>query len=215
MNEDNSQSTIMQSLNFLYDKAVNGSFPFMPSVKELAESYLKKGKYKTMQERASSFINWQVAKTSTSGFITGLGGIITLPIAIPADVGIVLLVQMRMIAVIAYMGGYNLKDDQVKTMVYMTLAGMSVGDITKRTLIGIGVKIGEKVLTKLPGKILIDINKQVGFRLFTKFGSKGIINIIKVVPVIGGLIGGAVDGGVTKIIGNMAIKNFIDIDDTK
>ena len=38
-----------------------------------------------------NFISWQVAKCGTSGFLTGLGGLITLPVAIPANIASVLL----------------------------------------------------------------------------------------------------------------------------
>ena len=64
-------------------------------------------------------------------FLTGLGGIITLPIAIPANITSVIYVQMRMVAFIAHMRGFDLKDDQVRTLVYIELTGQAVSDILK------------------------------------------------------------------------------------
>jgi hypothetical protein len=89
MNENDEQSFIMKSLDFIYDKAING-LPGMPSAQKIAEDYLKRDDNKTTKEKAHSLINYQILKTSISGFTTGLGGIITLPIAVPADVSIVL-----------------------------------------------------------------------------------------------------------------------------
>ncbi|MDD6195444.1 MAG: EcsC family protein, partial [[Clostridium] aminophilum] len=43
----------------------------------------------------------------------------------------------------------------------------------------------------------------------TKFGEKGIINIAKLVPVVGGVIGGGFDLVETKVIANRAYKMFI------
>jgi hypothetical protein len=116
---------------------------------------------------------------------------------------------MRMIAAIAYMGGYDIKDDQVRSLIYATLAGFSIGDVLKRVGIKFVLKTGESLVSKIPGKIFIEINKKVGYKLLTKFGSKGIINIIKIVPVAGGVLGGGLDGLATKYIGKLSIKNFI------
>lgn len=74
----------------------------------------------------------QILKCTTSGFLTGFGGIITLPITIPTNIGSVLYVQMRMIACTAYLAGYDLKSDQVQTFVYACLAGVSVNQLIKK-----------------------------------------------------------------------------------
>ena len=77
---------------------------------------------------------------------------------------------MRMIACAAYIGGYNLNDDEVQTFVYACLAGVSVNEIVKK----FGVQLGEKLVLqgvkKIPGKVLTKINQRIGFRLITKFG---------------------------------------------
>ena len=56
--------------------------------------------------------------------------------------------------------------------------------------------------------ILIKINQQVGFRLVTKFGQKGLVNVIKMMPLVGGVVGGVFDTGMTLTIGNIAKKVF-------
>lgn len=64
-------------------------------------------------------------------------------------------------------------------------------------------------------KVLTKINKAVGFRLVTKFGSKGLINLGKVVPVLGGVIGGGLDAFTTNIVGNQARNTFLQFEPTK
>ncbi|HEA1012053.1 TPA: EcsC family protein, partial [Escherichia coli] len=54
------------------------------------------------------------------------------------------------------------------------------------------------------------INKRVGFRLLTKFGEKGAINLGKMIPLVGGVIGGTFDGVSTNLVGNIARKTFIE-----
>ena len=186
-------------------KAING-FPGMETAEELAEEYLNKSK--SVDEAIDKFINWQQAKCATSGFLTGLGGIITLPVTIPANISSVIYIQIRMIAAIARMRGYDLKDDQVKTLVYLSLTGQAATDILKQVGIKIGTKMSTVLIKRMPIEIIKQINKTVGFRLVTKFGEKGIINLGKCVPVVGGIIGGTVDAVGTRTIGKTAKKIF-------
>lgn len=115
---------------------------------------------------------------------------------------------MRMIATIAYIRGYDLKDDEVKTMVYMCLTGQSIADAAKSFGINLAVTAGKAQVKKIPGSVLVKINQKVGFRLVTKFGEKGMINLGKAVPAIGGFIGATFDIATTKTIAKIADKNF-------
>lgn len=117
-------------------------------------------------------------------------------------------VQIRMIATIANMRGYDLKDDQVKTFVFVCLTGQAASDILKQAGIKLGTSLAIQVIKKIPGEVIKAINKAVGVKLVTKFGQKGIVNLGKAVPLIGGVIGGAVDGIGTNTIGKTAKKVF-------
>jgi hypothetical protein len=193
-------------LDWAYEKAING-IPGADTAYELAENFMSK--HDSIDKAIDSLIGWQNAKSATSGFITGLGGLITLPVAIPANIASVTYVQIRMVAAIAQMRGYDLKDDQVKTFVYVCLTGQSASDILKQSGIKVGTTVATQAIKKIPGEIIKSINKAVGFRLVTKFGQKGVINLGKAVPLVGGLIGGTVDGVGTNIIGKTAKKVFI------
>ena len=205
-----SQNEIMQLLDKLYDQSIHGIAKVSPPVEKLANNYLEKSNDATTA--AKKFINYQIAKCTTSGFVTGLGGLITLPVAIPANVGSVMYVQMRMIACLAYMGGYDTDSDQVQTLVYACLAGISIDQILKQAGIQFGNKFVMAMVKKIPGEVLTKINRKVGFRFVTKFGTKGIVNIGKAVPVVGGMISGGFDFVETKVIANRAYKMFINGD---
>lgn len=133
----------------------------------------------------------QVAKLATTGFLTGLGGLITLPVSIPADITTGLYVQMRMICAIAYMRGYDIQSDAVKTLVYTSLVGLKIVDLVKQVGLKASEKIALNMLKKLPGHILVKINQKIGFRFLTKFGQKGLVNIWKVIPVVPGIVNAA------------------------
>lgn len=198
---------ILEALDWVYEKSVNG-FGMFDSAQELANDYLKGDG--NIEEKVRSLINWQTSKSFTSGFVTNLGGIITLPVAIPANMSSVLYVQVRMIAAIAIMGGYDVKDDRVKTLVYICLTGSAVHDIIKDIGINLGSKLTKEAIKKISGEALKKINQKVGFKLLTKFGEKGILNLGKAIPVLGGGIGGSLDAYATKIIGKKARISFIN-----
>lgn len=212
MNTSVNAEEIMTLLDKLYEQSVNGITKISPPIDVLANDYLQKST--DIDTAAKNFIKYQIVKCTTSGFVTGLGGLITLPVAIPANIGSVLYVQMRMIACLAYMGGYDISSDQVQTLVYACLAGISIDQFLKNVGIQFGTKFTTSMVKKIPGTVLTKINQKVGFRFVTKFGSKGLINLGKAVPVVGGVISGGFDFAETKIIADRAYKMFIQGDFT-
>ncbi len=198
-------------LDTIYRSALNGVSKVSRSVDEMVADYM--GKAKSPDEAAKALAKWQVMKCGTSGFVTGLGGLITLPVAIPANISSVMYVQMRMIACIAKMGGYDVTSDQVQTMVYMCLTGTTMSDLVKIGLIKTGTKSLEAAIKKIPGAALVKINQKIGFRFITKFGEKDIINLGKMLPLAGGVIGGGVDVASTSIIAKNAIRMFMEGED--
>lgn len=202
------ESKIIDVLNWSYEKAVNG-VPGLDSAYDLAADYMKSNE--SLYNQANSLIRWQNTKAGTSGFLTGLGGIITLPIAIPANVASVMYVQIRMIAALAHMGGHNLNDDRVRSLVFVCLTGNAAKDILKDIGIVVGKKIAQNSIKNISGKTITAINQKVGFRLLTKFGEKGVINLGKAVPLLGGLIGASFDSLTTNTVGNIARDTFITV----
>lgn len=71
-------------LDAIYRSALNGAPKVIRSVDEMVADYM--GKAKSPDEAAKALAKWQVMKCGTSGFVTGLGGLITLPVAIPANI---------------------------------------------------------------------------------------------------------------------------------
>ena len=201
-----SQNIVLKSLDWAYEKAIYG-VKGLDSAAELANNYLKgKG---TLIEQVNSLIKWQNNKAGTSGFITGLGGLLTMTVTLPTNITSVLYIQIRMVAAIAIMGGYDVKDDRVKTLVYSCVAANSTAEVAKTFGLKLGEKLMKEGIKRLSKETIIRINQAVGFRLLTKFGQKGVINMGKSVPFIGGIISATFDIVSTNIIGNIAREIFI------
>lgn len=205
--KDLSQEDVMGLLDTCYTKCLDGIPKVSPSIEDMANDYLTK--YDSTEDACKAMLKNQITKCTTSGFVTGFGGIITMPFTLPANVGNVMYVQMRMIACTAYMAGYDLNSDQTQTFVYACLAGVAVNGFLKKAGISFGVKLATGVIKKIPGKVLTKINQKVGFRFITKFGTKGIVNLGKMVPGVGAVVGGGLDFVETKVIADRAYRWFM------
>lgn len=201
------QGAIMKILDWAYAKALTG-IGGVDSAIELGNDYLSQEG--NIDKKVNSLIKWQVAKAGTSGFITGFGGLATMPLTLPANLASVIYLQIRMIVAIAYMGGHDPNSDRVKSMTYICMLGNGAKEILK----DVGIKAGEKLLNAfikdLSTKTIVYVNQKVGHKLLYKFGEKSASNLGKAIPLAGGIIGGGFDAASTRIVGKVAKKIFID-----
>lgn len=204
---DNEESKALQLANWLTEKAVGGVGP-LSSAEDLALEYLNDSNYEDNDKRVDSLINWETSKNFSTGFVTGLGGFATLPVAIPASLGASWVLQARMAAAIAKIYGHDLNEERVKTLILCVIIGQDIKEVCKQAGIKIGTKLTYVAIRKLPGEVLKRINQAVGFRLLTKAGEKGIINLTKLVPVVGGVVGGTFDAVTCRITAKAAREAF-------
>ena len=131
-------------------------------------------------------------------------------VTLPANIAGVMGIQLRMIGAIAELGGYHENTEEKKTGMYLCLLGSQAGNVLSKTAGQFAVKFTTASLKKLPGEVLKKINKAVGFRLFTKFGKTGVVNLHKMIPVLGGVVGGSVDALSTYSIAKAAKALFLN-----
>ena len=199
-------SKMLQVMDWAFEKS-NGNIPGLGTSAEMAQKYLDK--YGSVNVAIDKLIGWQIAAAGSAGFVTSLGGFSTMAVTLPANIASTMAIQLRMIGAIAELGGYNEDTEEKKTGMYLCLLGSQGGSVLSKTTSQIGVKFATAALKKLPGKVLTKINQRVGFRLLTKFGEKGAINLCKAIPVLGGVIGGAVDSFSTYAIAKAAKAMFL------
>lgn len=195
-----------KALSLSYDKALSG-IAGMKGAEALAAEYMATGG--DLEKQVDMLIRNQVIKCGASGFLTSLGGAITLPVALPANVLSVLYMQLQMIAAIAHMGGYDLQSDRVRTLVIACLCGNQLKEVLKQAGIKVGTTLTAKAIQRLSAVLFNRINRTVTMRLLSRFGTKSAINLGKAIPLVGGLIGGGFDAYSTQIIGNKAKEMFI------
>ena len=195
-------------LEKLYVQSLNGINKVSEPAEELAGDYLKK--HAAADKAAKAFMKNQIAKCTASGFVTGLGGVLTIPVAVPANIASVLYVQLRMVACLAYMGGYDIRSERVKTMMYACLAGVSLNRIIKE----LGAKMNnehvDKLLDKIPESSMPTITEKICSQLALKTGAKvGTGTFSRAIPLLGGIVNGALDYVETKALAERAYEMFI------
>ncbi|WP_338634778.1 EcsC family protein [Spirobacillus cienkowskii] len=202
-----SDNIIMKALEWAYEKAISQSLPGVESAFSLASSYQKTAG--NLEQKIDSLIRWQNAKAVAVGFGSGLGGIIAVPISIPANIAAVLFVQVRMISAIAHMNGYDLQDERVKTMIFACMYGSGVEEVLKSLNLNYDPNFKNIILQKVTKETIVKINNAVKIRMFSRFGTLGPISFGKAVPLLGAFVGGAYDGFCTNAIGTNAKKLFL------
>lgn len=197
---------VSDTIEKCYDWSLTG-LPTSKSCIDLAEYYLKK--YPSKEIAAKQFIKNQLSKCFTSGFALSFGGIFETFITLPANITSVLYIQLRMIATLAMIGGYDPHNEEVETLALLCMFGTGIADACK----GVGIKIGEKtteaLIKKIPVKALYAINRKLGFRFVTKAGETGVVKLVGAIPIVGGAVNGGIDYADTNIIANKAYKMFI------
>ena len=206
-------------LDTLYQQVISGVSQFSPPVKQMAREYLSRRIEPS--DAAKLMIRDQIMKCTSSGALTGLGGLATLPLAIPLNVSTVLYFQMRMVACAACIAGLNLREESVKTMVLACFAGVALEDVVKEDGSGISSeKLGEKagdelilsLVKKLPTSSLKTINQKVAVQFAEQTAKMGVKNAGKLIPGLGAVIGGSFDFVSAKVLGDRAYRWFFEND---
>lgn len=198
-------SVIEAAINRMLAVGVDGLGP-MKSASQIAEEHLARHGDADLAIR--KVIATHTRLVAATGFATGLGGLLVLPVAIPTDILVFYAMSARCAGAVAHLRGFDVDSDEVRSVILLTLLGAGGAAVMAELGVKAGNKAATAALAKLPGKVLIEINKKVGFRLLTKFGEKGVINLVKFVPLAGGVAGGSVNLSTMLIIGKYARINF-------
>ncbi|MEO6144136.1 MAG: EcsC family protein [Dermatophilaceae bacterium] len=160
-------------------------------------------------ERAiGAMVRSHLRLAAAGGFVTSLGGFVTMPIALPANVLGFYLVATRLVAGIAATRGYDLGKPEVRSAVLLALVGADADDLLKKAGYVSTGRLANLAVQRLPGPALMAVNKAVGFRLLSQIGKKSLTRFGKGVPLVGGVVGAGVDTFLLKQIADHACQEF-------
>ncbi|GAB3988663.1 EcsC family protein [Nocardioides marmoraquaticus] len=190
-----------------YDRAVAGVGPLEPASVVGKRAFVE---HDDEAQAVSSLIESHVRLAGAQGFVTNLGGLATMPVAVPANIGGLAMIQCRMVAALAHLRGHDLADPRVRNAVLTTLLGEE--------------KVHELVREqRLPGPPMAvatapvhdpDLDRlvanEVAGELMTRVAGKRLAYAVgRRVPVVGGVVGAGTDGYATWQVGRFADRELL------
>lgn len=194
-------------VEMLVDTGLEGRGP-LSSAREVADGALKKAGGDS-EKAIAALARATTVKGSIGGFVTGIGGFVTMPVSLPVNVAEFYLQAVRMVGSIATLRGYDISEPRVRTAILLTLVGSDAGDVLKKAGLATGSsRITSYALKGMPPAALMVVNKAVGFRLMRGVSEKLLSRFGRGIPLAGGLVGGGIDGFMMKKIADQAMKEF-------
>jgi len=165
--------------------------------------------YPADRERAIDKVVSQHRRLAASaGFVTSLGGFVTMAVALPVNLTGFYLINTRMVAAIAHLRGYDLGDPGTRTAILLTLVGGDADDVLKKAGVVSTGRLANLASNQLPPPAVMVVNKAVGFRLIRQLGDKLFTRLGKGIPVAGGVMGAGLDAFLLSRIAKGARKEF-------
>ena len=191
----------------LVDTGLEGRGP-LGSARQVADQALAKAGG-DREKAIAALARASTVKGGIGGFLTGLGGFVTMPVSLPVNVAEFYLQAVRMVGSIATLRGYDISEPRVRTAVLLTLVGSDSEEVLKKAgMATAGSRITSYALKGLPPAALMVVNKAVGFRLMRGVSEKVLSRFGRGIPLAGGLVGGGIDGYMMKKIADHAMKEF-------
>ena len=194
-------------LRTIIEFAINGNTAFPGAKTTAARSLQTKGE---REAAIDSVVLQHIGLASAQGFLTSVGGLITLPVGLPANLAGLAVLSVRMIASIAHLRGYDVDDRRVRAALTLAMLGedevqrlVSEGKLPTTPLViatspmfdaDLERRISERVMGSLAGRI----------------GGKHLaVVVVRRIPLVGGGVGAAVDGWLTFGLAAYAKREFV------
>lgn len=197
--DQDSPRTIQAAMGWLYDRAISG-IAGLESAEMLAARYLADSEGDVVLA-ARNMIQWESIKAGSSGFLSGVGGVVALPVTLPLNITSVLFLQTRLVAAIACLGRHNLADERIRALAGLCLCG----NAAKALLQEIAFQLVERWTTRFTQQIVDKTLLMIATRISMSTGGQ----FVRLIPLAGGIVNGAVDITTTRTIGSIASRTFL------
>jgi uncharacterized protein (DUF697 family) len=163
-----------------------------------------------VEQAIHDVIEAHVRMAGLQGFVTNLGGVVTLAVTVPANVTGLAVLQCHMVATIAHLRGYDLDDERVRNAVLACMLGEdTVDDLVKKKRLPsspMGIATAPAHDPELDLRIAVEVTQE----LLTKVGGKRVATSMgRRVPFVGGGIGAVSDGYSTWRVGRYADRALL------
>lgn len=178
-------------------------FASMPGAKASAVKQLQK--HGSVDAAIDAVVSHHVALSSAQGFMANIGGVAASLVSIPGNLAGLAVVQIRMVAAIAHLRGYDIDDDRVRTALVMCLLGgdqivrlIEKGILPTTPMAVATAPVFDPALDRrVAERVVVEMAARVG-------GTNGALLLTKRIPLIGGGVAAVVDGATTRQVGVFA-----------
>lgn len=195
-------------VNQALDRAIRGVGP-LDGAAMAAEK--QRDEHKGNVEKAvKDLIENHVRMAGAQGFVTNIGGLVTMAVTVPANIAGLALIQCRLVASIVHLRGYDLNDRRTRNAILASLLGEEriLSLIKKKKLPGTPMALATAPVHD-PHLDNIMAN-EVASELITKIAGKRVaVTVARRVPVVGGIVGAGTDGYATWQIGRYVDREFL------
>ncbi|HRI98397.1 MAG TPA: EcsC family protein [Nocardioides sp.] len=189
-------------------RAIAGVGPLPPAARA-ADAQLKEQKG-DVDRGIHEVIENHVRYAGAQGFVTNLGGVVTMAVTIPANITGLALIQCRMVAGIAHLRGYDLDDPRVRNAILTCMLGEDTVTalIRERKLPAPPMALATAPLHDPDLDVVI--SAEVAAELVARVtGKKVATTFARKVPIAGGFIGLGVDAFATWQVGRYATRELL------
>lgn len=207
--EDTDRGAVYKLVQNILDHGLDGTGPVKSAV-EVAED--ARDSTESLEEAIDKVIRKGYIGGAAGGFVTSLGGFVTMPVALPVNVLEFYLQATRLVGAIAHLRGYDTEDPHIRTAILLALVGSDADAILSKAGVATGTgAVTNLAMGQLPKPALMLVNKAVGFQLLKSVGEKGLSKLGRGIPLAGGFVGAGVDTYMMKKIADTAREEFPQI----
>jgi hypothetical protein len=190
------------------DRAITGVGPLPNAASAADEQLAEQGG--DVERGIHEVIENHVRYAGAQGFVTNIGGLVTMAVTVPVNLSGLALIQCRMVAGIAHLRGYELSDPRTRAAILACLLGEEriLRLVKSRLLPGTPMEIASAAVhdpeldrllaTEVAAEL---VTRATGKRLAATVGRR--------VPVVGGVVGAGTDAYVTWKIGRYVDREFL------
>ncbi len=201
----------MSALHWMVSLGVDGVGP-LHSAHEIAQSAL--AEHVDEEAAVTAIVRHHLRLAAGGGFATGVGGLVTMPIALPANIVSFYALAARMIAAVSAVRGYDITSEATRTAIVLTMLRVDADDLLRRVGVLSGGKMASVALNQVPKAASIVINKGVTFRVASRLGARAAGRLGRAVPLAGGVIGAGLDTYLMKRLADDTREQFPRLTET-
>lgn len=171
--------------------------------REWGKQFVNDSRWQANRDRMSDHAIYESTMWSvTTGIVTGAVGFAGIPI----DAVDALYSQVKLSSALFTIHGFDTSEESIWVIVIAAAAGVSLTELATHLGTHAAIKAIQKALLPKPFRMLMKVNQSLTIKLVSKLAGKNVAKTLKVLPAIGGVIGGSFNAIMMNVCGHGVLK---------